>query len=446
MKLIQELYNNKKREAKEAIKLIKDGDSISVPLGVGEPPTILSALSEHRREYHDVKVMQLLPCRKYSYFDPETAEHVRHVAYFLSGTSRKGAKEGWIDVIPTNFYGIPKLIEDGYVKADVAVTMVSRMDKQGFFSVSLATDYTMAAIANAREVIVEVNPNVPYAYGNNKVHISQVSALVESQDPIFVIGLPTIGPVHKAIAENVAPLIKDGSTLQIGLGAIPDAVIMQLQNKHDLGIHTELVTDALLYLYETGAITCQKKNYLSGKIIATVALGSQKLYDFMDHNPMLEMHPVNFTNDPALAGLNNNLVCVNGSLEVDFSGQCNSESIGPVPFSGTGGQGDFAQAASRSKGGKSIIVLPSTAANGTISRIVPTLTPGSVVSTTKNDVNYVVTEYGVAQLRGKSLRQRMEELIAIAHPDFRGDLRKAARRMNFASIHHALSSSQERAI
>lgn len=426
----QELYNSKKCDAKEAIKLIKDGDSICVPLGVGEPPTILTALSEQRRDYHNVKVRQPFPIRKYDYFDPETADNIRHVSFFLSGTSRPGAKEGWVDVVPINFHGIPKLIEDGYVAADVAITMVSPMDQYGYFSVSLSPDYTMAAIAKAREVIVEVNPNVPYAYGNNKVHISQISALVESQDPISIINLPTIGPVHRSIAEYVAEFIKDGDTLQIGLGAIPDSVLMLLENKQDLGMHTELVTDALMFLIERGTITNRKKNYMPGKMVATISLGSPKLYKFMDHNPMLEMHPVSFTNDPAIAGLNDNLIAINGSLEVDFLGQCNSESIGPIPFSASGGQADFASAACRSKGGKSFIVLPSTAKNGTISRIVPTLAPGAAVSTSKNDVNYVVTEFGVAQLRGKTIRQRAQELIAIAHPNFRAELTQAARKMN----------------
>jgi len=427
---VQELYNSKKRDAKEAIKIIKDGDNICVPLGVGEPPTILTALSEQRRDFHNVKVRQPFPLRKYGYFDPETVENIQHVSWFLSSTSRQGAKEGWIDVVPSSFFGIPKLISDGYVACDVAITMASPMDKHGYLSISLSPDYTMAAITKARDVIVEVNPNVPFAFGDNKVHISQISALVESQDPITVIPLPTIGPVHKAIAEYVAEFIKDGSTLQIGLGAIPDAVLMLLEDKQDLGMHTELVTDALMHLYEKGVLTNRKKNFMPGKMVATISLGSKKLYEFMDRNPMLEMHPVSFTNDPSVAGKNDNLIAVNGSLEIDFLGQCNSESIGPVPFSATGGQQDFSHAALNSKGGKSFVVLPSTARDGKISRIVPTLTAGSAVTTSKNNVNYVVTEYGVAQLRGKTIRQRAQELIAIAHPDFRPELKEAARKMN----------------
>jgi acyl-CoA hydrolase len=225
-------------------------------------------------------------------------------------------------------------------------------------------------------------------------------------------------------------MIDDGSTLQIGYGGIPDAVVMQLTHKHDLGIHTEMVGDGILTLLEAGAVTNRRKNFMPGKMVATFALGSKKLYNFLHRNPMVEMHPVDFTNDPYIAGQNDNLMCINATLEIDFLGQCGSESLGPLPYSGTGGQTDFVRSANRSKGGKAFIVLPSTAKNDTISRIVPTLTPGTHVSTSKNDVNYVVTEYGVAQLRGKTAKQRTQALIAIAHPNFRAELTETAKKMN----------------
>jgi acyl-CoA hydrolase len=234
--------------------------------------------------------------------------------------------------------------------------------------------------------------------------------------------------VQQAIGKHVAGLIEDGSTLQIGYGGIPDAVVMQLTDKRDLGIHTEMLGDGILTLIEAGVVTNRRKNYLPGKTIATFALGSNKLYRFMDRNPAVEIHPVNFTNDPALAGLNDNLVAINATLQIDLLGQCGSESLGHAPFSGTGGQSDFVRAANRSRGGKAFIVLPSTAKGDTISRIVPSLSPGTHVSTSKNDINYVVTEYGVAQLRGKSAKQRALELIAIAHPDFRAELTEQAKR------------------
>jgi acyl-CoA hydrolase len=235
--------------------------------------------------------------------------------------------------------------------------------------------------------------------------------------------------VQEAIGRYVADMIEDGSTLQIGYGGIPDAVVMQLKHKRDLGVHTEMMGDGLLSLIECGAVTNRAKSYLPGKAIATFALGSARLYRYMHRNPGFEMHPVDFTNDPWLAARNDKLVSVNATLQIDLFGQCGSESLGPVPYSGTGGQTDFVRAANRSAGGKSFIVLPSTAKEGSISRIVATLEPGTLVTTSKNDVNYVVTEYGVAQLRGKTMRERALALIAIAHPDFRGELRKQAERL-----------------
>ena len=423
-------YLQKRTSATDAMRHVRNGDSIIVPTGVGEPPTLLTALSEQRRNFQDVKVSQILAVRKYGYFDPETAHHVRHVALFLGPASRAGAQAGWVDFIPNYFSEIPQQIERGQIPADVVFSMASPMDAHGYFSLSLGADYTMAALAKARAVVLEVNPNVPFAYGNCLVHISQVTALVESDEPVFEVGLPSIGPVQEAIGKQVADLIDDGSTLQIGYGGIPDAVVMQLTHKHDLGIHTEMIGDGILTLLESGAVTNRRKNYLPGKMVATFALGSAKLYRFMERNPALEMHPADFTNDPMLAGQNDNLVAINATLQIDLLGQCGSESLGSVPFSGTGGQADFVRAANRSRGGKAFIVLPSTAKDDSISRIVPVLSPGTHVSTSKNDINCVVTEYGVAQLRGKSASQRARELIGIAHPAFRAELTAQAKQMN----------------
>jgi acyl-CoA hydrolase len=425
----QHLYQQKRMTAADAVRLVRNGDTIIVPTGVGEPPTLLTALSEQRRDFSGVKISQILAMRKYAYIDPQTVDHVRHAALFFGGATRAGGQEGWIDFIPNYFSEIPHQIERGQIAADVVFSMASPMDAHGFFSLSLGADYTMAAVAKARCVVLEVNPNVPFAFGNCHVHISQVTALVEDAQPVMEVGLPKIGPVQEAIGKYVADMIDDGSTLQIGYGGIPDAVVMQLTHKHDLGIHTEMIGDGILTLVESGAITNRRKNYLPGKTIATFALGSQKLYRFMDRNPGLEIHPVSFTNDPYLAGQNDNLVAINATLQIDFQGQCGSESLGHLPYSGTGGQADFVRAANRSRGGKAFIVVPSTAKNDTISRIVPTLTPGTHVTTSKNDINYVVTEYGVAQLRGKSMKQRTLELIGIAHPNFRPELTEQAKRM-----------------
>lgn len=426
---VRELYNSKKVTAAEAVTQVRNNDYISVPTAAAEPPTLLRALSDARKNYQGVKVMQILALQKYGYLEPETADHVRHHGFFLSGATRPGWAAGVVDVIPNYFFELPALMREGAIPVDVVFTLASPMDQHGYFSLSLGADYTMAAIEKARAVVLEVNPNVPYAYGECKIHISQVAALVESEDPLLEVPLPKVGPLEEKIAAYVADLVEDGSTLQIGYGTIPDAVVMQLQHKKNLGIHTEMIGDGIMSLVESGAVTNQAKNFGKGKMYATFALGSKKLHQFMDRNPMLEMHPVDFTNDPYIAGQNDKLISINGTLEVDFAGQCCSESMGPVPFSGTGGQADFVRAANRSKGGKSFIVTPSTAKGGTISRITPMLKPGSVVSTTKNDVNYVVTEYGVAHLRGKSLKQRAEALIAIAHPDFRGELKDQAKKM-----------------
>jgi acyl-CoA hydrolase len=429
MQTMQEMYRARRGSAFDALDHVRDGDMIIVPTGVGEPPTLLHALSDECRSFTDVQVAQILAMRKFGYFAPECRPHVRHAALFFGGASRTGGQGGWCDFIPNYFSEIPALIERGLMPADVVFSLASPMSASGHFALSLGTDYTMAAVAKARAVILEVNPHVPFTHGQCHVHISQVTALVESEDPIMEVGLPRIGPVQEAIGRLVAEHIEDGSTLQIGYGGIPDAVVMQLTDKRDLGIHTEMIGDGILTLVESGAVTNRRKTLMPGKMVATFALGSRRLYDFMHHNPMLEMHPSNFTNDPYIAGQNDKLVSINASLQVDLLGQCGSESIGHLPYSGTGGQVDFVRAANRSRGGKSFIVLPSTAKDGTVSRIVPTLSPGTHATTSKNDVNYVVTEWGVAQLRGKSAKQRARELIAIAHPDFRPWLREEADRM-----------------
>lgn len=426
---VRDLYKKKVAAAPDAVRLVRDGDQVVVPASAGEPPTLLEALSERRRDFHGVTVAQMLAIRRYGYLDPETVEHVRHVSMFFGVASRPGGQEGWIDFIPNCFSEAPTMIERGCIAADVVFALVSPMDADGRFALGLGADYTMAAIARARAIVLETNPNVPFSCGNCHVHVTQVSAIVEATGAVSEASPPQVGPVQQAIGAHVAELVEDGSTLQIGYGGIPDAVVVQLASKRDLGIHTEMMGNGILRLVEAGAVTNRRKNYLPGRMIATFAYGSEQLYRFMDRNPALEMHPADFTNDPWLAGRNDNLVAINGALQVDLLGQCGSESLGTRPYSGTGGQSDFVRAANRSRGGKAIIVLPATARDGTISRIVPTLAAGTHVTTSKNDVDYVVTECGVAQLRGKSARQRAQELIAIAHPDFRGELRAQARRM-----------------
>jgi len=422
-------YNAKRQSAADAAQLVQNNDTIIVGTAAGEPPSLLAALSNRRTELEGVRVSQILALKKYDYFDAATAHHVRHAAYFLGGGSRSGAQEGWTDFVPCNFSDVPFMLERRQTPADVLFSMASPMDEQGFMTLGLAPCYSMAAAKVVRSIVLEVNPNVPTTFGNCKIHISQVAGLTESSADITEVGLPKIGPVQEAIGKYVADLIPDGATLQIGYGGIPDAVVQQLTHKHDLGIHTEMIGDGILSLIEAGAVTCKRKNFHTNKMLATFALGSKKLYQFMHQNPMLEMHPADITNDPYSAGQNDNLHAINATLQIDLLGQCGSESLGYSPYSGTGGQSDFVRAANRSNGGKAFIVVPSTAKNDTISRIVPVLSPGTFVTTSKNDVNYVVTEYGVAQLRGKSAKQRAEALIAIAHPNFRSELRAEAVRM-----------------
>jgi acyl-CoA hydrolase len=430
MSRLQALYDSKRMMPTDAAGLVRDGDTVVVPTGVGEPPALLHALSARRHELRDVAVSQILPLRKFAYLDPDTRANIRHDAYFFGGASRPGGQAGWVDYVPAYFSELPMLIDRGLLPAEVVVSLASPMDEHGYFSLSLAPDYTMAAIRRARVVLLEVNPNVPFANGDCLVHISQVAGLVESDEELFEVGLPEIGPVQQAIGKHVAELIDDGSTLQIGYGGIPDAVVVQLQHKRDLGIHTEMLGDGILSLIESGAVTNRRKTFMPGRTIATFALGSRRLYRSMHRNPGIEMHPVEFTNDPYLAARNDNLCAINATMQIDLIGQCGSETLGHLPYSGTGGQADFVRAANRSKGGKAFIVLPSTAKNGAVSRIAPVLSPGTHVTTSKNDINYVVTEYGVAQLRGKTAKQRAEALIGIAHPDFRGELREAARKMS----------------
>ncbi|PWF54539.1 acetyl-CoA hydrolase/transferase family protein [Massilia glaciei] len=429
MQTVQLEYQEKRMDAAAALDLLRDGDTIIVPTGAGEPPALLTALSAQRHRFRDIRVAQILALRKYDYFDPETAAHVRHAALFFGPASRAGGQQGWSEFIPNHFSEIPLLIESGQMAADVVFALASPMDEHGNFALSLGTDYTMAALARARAVVLEVNPNVPFTHGRCHVHVSRVHAVVESEAPLFEVGMPAIGPVQEAIGQYVAEMIGDGATLQIGYGGIPDAVVTQLSGKRDLGVHTEMLGDGIRSLVECGAVTNGRKNVLPGKMVATFALGSNKLYRFMHRHPMLEMHPAGITNDPYLAGQNDNLMSINATLQIDLLGQCGSESLGHLPYSGTGGQGDFVRAANRSRGGKSFIVLPSTCKSDTLSRIVPTITAGTHVSTGKNDVNYVVTEFGVAQLRGKSARERASALIAIAHPHFRAELRAAANRL-----------------
>lgn len=421
-------YQQKLCTPEAAAATVQSGDHLCFPICAGEPTLFVKALAARRHELEGVVVNQqhhLCP----DYLTEESIPHIRVNSWFTSHVSRKAVQNGWADFVPNYFHEVPKLLRD-YWPVDLAGTVVSPMDEHGFFTCSLSVAYTMEAIKKAEKVLVQVNPNAPRTHGNCHIHISEVDFVIECNDPIVELKIPPITEVEEAIGGHIAALIEDGSTLQLGIGGIPNAVCKALLKKRDLGIHTEMITDGMVDLMLSGAVNNSRKNTHAGKTIGTFALGTKRLYEFMNENPMIEMHPVDYTNDPYNIGKNDKVVSINATIEVDLLGQCCSESLGHVQWSGTGGQADFVRGANISRGGKSFITTAATAKNGTVSSIVPTLKSGAVVTTNKNDVDYVVTEFGVAKLRGQTARQRAMNLINIAHPDFRGELMEAARRMN----------------
>lgn len=421
-------YLQKLRTPEEAASIVKSGDYLCFPICAGEPTLFVKALAARKHELEGVVVNQqhhLCP----DYLTEESIPHIKVNSWFTSHVSRKAVQNGWADFVPNYFHEVPRLLRE-YWPVDVAGTVVSPMDKHGYFTCSLSVAYTMEAIKKADRVVVQVNPNAPRTNGNCHIHISEIDCIIECDEPIVELNSPAITPVEESIGGYIADLIENGSTLQLGIGGIPNAVCKALMNKKDLGIHTEMFTEGMVDLMFSGAVNNSKKIVLPGKTLATFALGTKRLYDFMNENPTIEMHPVDFTNAPNVIGQNDNVVAINATIEVDLLGQCCSESLGHVQWSGTGGQADFVRGANISRGGKSFITTASTAKNGTVSSIVPTLKPGASVTTNKNDVDHVVTEFGVAKLRGQTARQRALNLINIAHPDFREELLAEARRMN----------------
>jgi len=424
----KQLYQEKLTTPEQAAAIVKSGDHLCFPICAGEPTLFVQALAARKQELEGVVVNQqhhLCP----DYLTEDSVPHILVNSWFTSGVSRKAVQNGWANFVPNYFHEVPKLLDE-YWPIDVAGTVVSPMDEHGYFTCSLSVAYTMLAVQKAKKVVVQVNPSAPRTYGNCHIHVSEVDCIIECDQPLIELNPPPISAVEEAIGNYIAALIEDGSTLQLGIGGIPNAVCKALLNKKDLGIHTEMITDGMVDLILSGAVNNSRKNTHRGKTIGTFALGTKRLYEFMDKNPTIEMHPVDYTNNPYNIGLNDKVVSINATVEVDLLGQCCSESVGYVQWSGTGGQADFVRGANISRGGKSFITTAATAKKGTISSIVPTLQPGAVVTTSKNDVDYVVTEFGVAKLRGQTARQRALNLIEIAHPDFRDQLREGARRMN----------------
>ena len=384
-------------------------------------------------ELRGVEVTHLMTFGCATYAEPRHAGSFRHRALFTGGNVREAVNDGRADFVPVHLSEIPALVRTGDLKVDVALIHVSPPDEHGFCSYGVGVECTKAAAERARTVIALVNRRMPRSLGDSFIHASRLTHVVEADRPILELpGAGRVGPVARAIGEHAASLIENGSTLQMGIGEIPDAVLLFLAEKRDLGIHTEMFSDGVVELFERGVITGEAKTLHRGKIVASFVLGSKRTFDFLDNNPVVEFHPTDYVNDPFVISQNERMVAVNSALAVDLTGQVCADSIGCSIYSGFGGQLDFIRGAARSKGGKPVIALPSTAKEGRVSRIVDVLAAGSGVVTTRADVHYVVTEHGVASLHGRSLRERASALIEIAHPDFRPELREAARRRKLA--------------
>lgn len=418
----REMYKSRLVSAEEAVKHIKSGDRVVLGHAVGEPMELVDAMVENKDSYKDVEIVHMVAMGKGGYTKPEMESHFRHNALFVGGPTRKAVNESRADYTPCFFTEIPRLFKEGYLPVDVALIQVSKPDAHGYCSYGVAVDYTKPATEVAKLVIAEVNDQAPRTMGDSFIHVSELDYIVETSYPLVELAPPKIGDVEKAIGEHCASLIEDGSTLQLGIGAIPDAVLLFLKDKKDLGIHSEMISDGVVELVKEGVINNSKKTLNKGKMVVTFLMGTKRLYDFVDNNPSVAMHSVDYVNNPYVVAQNNKMVSINSCIQVDLMGQVASESIGLRQFSGVGGQVDFTRGASIAKDGKSIIAMPSTASRGKISRIVPLLDEGSAVTTSRNDVHYVITEYGIAKLRGKTLKQRAKALIEIAHPDFKPGL------------------------
>lgn len=435
-----EMYKQKLTTPDEATKLINSGSSIIMPLSNGQPQTLLEAigkkiLSEELRDIESFSGVDLMPNQ---YFTVEVAKKGTTIdSGFLGPLTRSFVQEGFFTHSPGHLSESADLIMRCRKRFETSILVVSPMDKHGFFTTGTNTDYSWEVAKygpDMKNIIVEVNENMPRTHGKNSFHISEISAIVENHTPLISVPPLTITKEDETIAHYIADEVPDGACLQLGIGSIPNAVAKFLVNKRDLSIHSEMLVDSMVDLYDQGVITSSKKNFMPNKWIASFAMGSTKLYDFLDDNLLIEMHPGSFVVASHIAGRNDKLISINSTLEVDLTGQCVSESIGHKLYSGSGGQADFVRASWLSKGGKSFLACYSTYTdkNGNLhSKIVPTLTNGGVITVTRPDVQYVVTEYGVADLKGQTLRTRVERLIQVAHPDFRDWLLSEAKRLNY---------------
>ncbi len=428
------LRSNDRSRADEAVNEIQSGMRVFLTGNCSVPQVVLAALVARAPALENVEIIQVLSIGDTDYVSEEMAGHLRVNTLFISDNVREAVNQGRADFTPSHLSEIPRLFASGVMPIDVALIQVSPPDEHGFCSFGVEVGVTKTAAQHARLVIAEVNQQMPRTLGDSFIHISKIHHRIPVDYPLPEVSMGQPTALSKQIGQHVAGLIENGSTLQLGIGAIPDGVLHYLRDKRDLGIHSEMFSDGVVDLYEAGVITNEKKTLHQGKMIAGFLLGTHRLYDFVDNNPVVEMHPTEYVNDSYIIAQNDNMVAINSALEVDLTGQVCADSIGTRLYSGTGGQLDFIRGASRSKGGKPIIALPSmtvTRSGGRYSRIVPTLKPGAGVVTTRNDVRYVVTENGVADLYGKSIQQRARALIAIAHPEMQEELECAAIRLNY---------------
>lgn len=418
------IYANKLMSLSDAAAKVESGWMIGMDAAAAHPAALVSAIAARAKagEISGVKIDTLLDVEPLEcYADPELNGKFNGVSWFTGGYARKAVNAGYADFIPTYYRDSPGNVRRLY-DYDVFITEVSPMDKHGYFSLSTVSSMSEAKLDKAKRVFVVVNDRQPRAVCGLQVHVSQVDAIVENNHELPVLPPVKLDDVSVTIGNLIAEQIPDGACIQLGVGTIPDATGMALKSKHDLGIHTEMFVDSMIELIECGAVNNSKKQIHRGQCVTTFAFGSKRIYDFIDDNPGIAILPVDYVNDPNVICKNDNMISINAAVEVDLMGQVCAESIGTRHLSGTGGQVDFVRGACQSKGGKSFIAFTSTAKNGTVSKIQPTLTPGAVVTTSKNDVDYIVTEYGIAQLRGLPLSKRVANLIAIAHPDFRDEL------------------------
>ncbi|WP_223882008.1 acetyl-CoA hydrolase/transferase family protein [Niallia endozanthoxylica] len=414
----QRMYQSKICTAEEAVRFVEPGEAVIFPINPGEPPALLEALPSNQKLYENT-LYRMLPGYPLLEKGPDI---IKQVSIFLSGQDRKPFSEGISDLLPNHFSDIPALLKKA-APTQVIMAAVSPMDDEGYFSLGTSVSYVGDLIEKAKAIILEVNQKMPRTFGEqNRIHISQVTALIENDFDLPTLPEPILNEKDTKIGQIIADLIRNGDTLQIGFGSMPNAVMEYLKDHRDLGIYTEMLPDKVVDLYEKGVITNANKKLYKGKTTATFALGSRRLYDFMDNNEDILMLPCQVSNDLRNIAQLDHLVSVNSTVEVDFYGQCNSEVIGGKYYSSTGGQSDFAKGVRMTENGRGIICLYSTAKNDTISKVVPRLSEGAVVSTSKNDVDYIVTEFGKAELRGKTVHERTEALIKIAHPKFREQL------------------------